>query len=148
MLVLVCISFILIISGCYVNTKEISENKSSEIIDMVKSGDTEGLATLFSSHARQKYDIEAQIEDALAFIDGEIVGTYSVHISGSESTTTSNLDDNITLYITADNIETTTGKFYCMHYAYAYTDFDDADNIGISKLSITNEDGGRDVGGE
>jgi hypothetical protein len=144
-----CIIFILIISGCYVNTKEISDSKGNEIISLFNSGDKEGLMALFSKRALADHDIAAQAEEALAFVDGEIVGAYNIHLSGSESTTTSNLEDNITLYISVDDIETASGKKYSMHFAYAHTDFDNPDNVGVIRLSITDEEGGkRQIGGE
>jgi hypothetical protein len=140
MLVFIFISILALTSGCIVNEVEVTNNKGNEIIEALKSQDKEGLKALFSAHTLEKFDVDAQIDEAFKFMEGEIVGTYESRISSSNSSTRESMEPSIRMVAHIDVIETTNEEKYKISFVYTYLDTEDADNTGLSWILLFDED--------
>jgi hypothetical protein len=140
MLVFIYISILALTSGCVVNEREVTISKGNEIIEALKSQDKEGLKALFSVHTLEEFDVDAQIDEAFKFMEGEIVGTYDSKRSSVSSSTRGSVEPSLLIAAHIDNIETTSGEKYNISFVYMYLDTEDADNNGLSRLRIFDEE--------
>jgi hypothetical protein len=100
------------------------------------------MKALFSAHTLEKFDVDAQIDEAFKFVEGEIVGTYESIISSVRSATRSGSSEtSLLMGAHIDNIETTSEEKYKISFVYMYLDTKDADNNGLFRLRIFDEEG-------
>ena len=107
------------------------------IIAAIESGDGEPVCDLFSPHAKEKIEnLKDEVEALLAFFDGPVDTHEQRGTTDSLSTGKAGKVWDWRFSYTV----TTSGSVYCVRI-YAFTDDDtDADNIGVYKIEVLNEE--------
>lgn len=105
--------------------KEIGE----EVMSYLKSGDTVSLKAMFCDELKNSDDFDAKIDEAMSFIDGEIVSYKNNGGSGGREATWEKLRPELT------EIETDTGKYYHI-YMSVYIKNEDSGKLGMHMFQI------------
>ncbi len=105
--------------------KEIGE----EVMSYLKSGDAEALKAMFCDELKNSDDFDEKINEAMSFIDGEIVSYKNNGGSGGREATWEKIRPELT------EIETDTGKYYHI-YMSVYTKNEDSGKLGMHLFQI------------
>ena len=118
-----------------------ARRQGEEIMEYVVNKDKEGLKSMFSEYVSQTHDLDKEIDEFFAFIDGEIISydepdgdeTY-VEQSPAEGKIKKQLGGIVY------NVRTTTGRNYTISFSSYYVYNTNKDKIGIEILGILDED--------
>lgn len=133
---------ILFLSGCIIQIDSDEVEKQADIVlNAFKTGETEELEGLFCKRIADSYDLESEINKAIAFIDGKIINdghrigmgeTGSMYIDGVK------VDSHNNSYL--EKLKTDTNHYYMISFS-SYLVYDgDPDCVGMTYLSVFETD--------
>lgn len=151
---LICIA--LIFSGCdtidsilkshYSNKDKINYRNADaqafceEVQGYLEINNLEAIENLFSPYIKEKYDVASELENAMEFIDGDII-SYGEADGVIFSKFAENGQVKMVNFIgDIKNIKTDTGKEYLINYSYYPMHDDGEDFVGIECISLRHTD--------
>lgn len=125
------------------NPKELSSNDypfaietMQKIVTAFDEEDSEALAAMFSDRARENYDIEGQIEEALEYYNGKSINRVDKLTCCDR--TSAHIKDGSYKYKTINfvllNMETDAGEEYSIDVYYVLVDEEEPSRIGLSQI--------------
>jgi len=125
------------------NPKELGSNDypfaletMQKIVTAFDEEDSEALVEMFSDRARENYDIEGQIEEALEYYNGKSIS--SVDKLTCCDRTSAHIKDGSYKYKTINfvllNMETDAGEEYSIDVYYVLVDEEEPSRIGLSQI--------------
>jgi len=103
--------------------------KAEEIIDYLKTGNSEALKEMFCKVLRDREDFDEKIDDIMNFIDGEIISYRNSGGAGGRGSTWERIYPNI------KDIETDKSIFYHI-IVHLYIEDENPDKLGICSFKI------------
>lgn len=143
-------AFLFFCVSCSFNeTYDKAEEHSDMIITCMKEKDVTTLKEMFCPYININHNLEDEIEKAFEFFDGEIVSDGDKHFLEEAGGTTEN-GKTITSRIQPKirHIKTDSEKEYEIVFNEYLINDDNPDYIGITRITITNEDGVKYMIGE
>ena len=137
----------LMLTGCsYIDKKrnyqpplEIATEQSEYIMECIVNKDKEGLKSVFSKYISETHDLDKEIDEFFAFIDGEIV-SYD-EPEGNEGGYTRR-DGEYTekkLYGWTENVKTNSRRKYSISFMMYQIYRNDEDRVGVNRITINDE---------
>lgn len=123
----------------------IARKQAEIILECLKTGEKEELKALFCERVKNTHNLDKEIQEAIDFIDGEIVGDVKLEAmfeSGSSVTDGMVIDSHITPKI--KKIKTSADKEYSIYF-HAYIINANDNYVGITKIDIYEEDDSKEV---
>ncbi|MBQ8841455.1 MAG: DUF5104 domain-containing protein [Ruminiclostridium sp.] len=109
---------------------------AGEIFDCFKEEDSERLKGFFSQYIEGKYDLDAQIKEAFALIDGEIISSDNPTGMPSDSAVEDGIWVRRELSCDIKNINTDSGKTYRIKINYLDLEKKNPDKVGCTRILI------------
>ncbi len=106
-----------------------AKQKAEKVVSHLKHGNSEALKDMFCDELKGNSNFDEKINEAMKFIDGEILSYKTVGGGGGSSETWERLSPRVT------QIETERGKSYKI-YLSIYTKNSDPDKLGIHQFQI------------
>lgn len=124
----------------YSTAKEEKPQKSEEIFTSILSKDAKKFKSFLKPSIQNKNKIDAQIEEMLKFIDGNIISYSDIKDNGgskSKEFATTVFEENS---FGIDNIKTDTGRTYTIRYNIVKIDKDNSKDLGMDYIGIFDSD--------
>ncbi|MBE6838149.1 MAG: DUF5104 domain-containing protein [Ruminococcus sp.] len=115
------------------------------VLIFLQNSDEENLKQLFCKEVQNSNDFEKEIKAVVDFFDGKIISHDRYSISEGDSWTDGECDQSHASPIIF-NVLTDTDKIYIVSF-FMYTEHKDESKIGITSLSITDENGDKKSAG-
>ncbi len=135
------------LSGCgifssnnYVNHYEVAREQSETIIEAVLNEDVDAIEELFCPYIKKNHpELESEIQELFAFIDGEIVSYDEPKVNiGSGKTDYGQGVVEQSMGGIINNIKTDTGKTYFLVFGCHTVDKERPEYVGVTNMSIRN----------
>ncbi len=114
------------------------EQKAEEVIEYLKTGDTESLKAMFCSELKNRDNFDEKISEIISFIDGEIISYDIGGGSGGRGESWEELSPPIY------NVKTDKNKYYTILLSI-YIENEDENKLGIHYLDVWLEDESEDT---
>ena len=124
----------------YISPERKATMQSEQIIKYFIDHDMDSLKNMFSDRVKKVHDLDREISKAFDYIGGEIISYDDPH--GTESYKESREGQGYTKrYLGGDikDIETSTGKIYLISFSSIDIFQQDESMVGISSISVYNE---------
>ena len=148
LILLLCIS---LMTGCpklsFISSDKEGYEMSKELLEYLDSNDAEGIESMLCDITKAAPDTEEEIIAAMEFFDGKVTSRDRELIGSQES-----VRKGETVYLSLSsyikNVETDKNKTYKIRFYAQVVNKENASKVGISKITITDEDGNECVIGE
>lgn len=137
--------FVFFTGGCTykeeIAAEEQAKAKAGSIMEYIENKDRTGLVSLFSEYTMRSCNLQAEAEELLNFINGDIVSEGNVSVIYYQESIRENRENNSgaeQYEIRIDNIQTDTSEQYEIVYDYYISQNPDDDCNGVNLLRIGN----------
>lgn len=131
-----------LLSGCIIQIDSTEAEKQTDIVlNAFKTGETEELEGLFCKKIADNCDLDAQLKEAINFIDGNIIEDghrRGMSEAGNVYKEGVKVDSHIRPYI--EKIKTDSNKYYTISFSSYLIYNDDPDYVGMTLLSVYETD--------
>ena len=141
--ILAVISLIpIFLSGCFDShsTREIAMLQAKGIIICIQNKNSERLKSLFCDEIKSRDSIDSEIENLFNFIDGEIISYDEFTVLGQSKNSTPEGIEEEGICGNIHNIKTDTGKNYSLYFYSYHINKEDEDSVGVTDVTIFDED--------